>query len=367
MRRALLCAVAIAAGVWTPAAVASHTLGTCDQTYGTGTDPQTVVNASADHQTICFTQGTYNSAKTGSYEFDYSGVNDVIVRATSGSAVTFAGPMKVGDSADRDEWYGIRLDATSSDCVDDATCTLDSTSHYLNGDDLIFDRVNVTNGGAATSCFHTGSDSASQADNVTVRYSRIYNCGEDGEHDHGIYMGHGRNWSIHDNYCYANGSRCLATHADGSGDFSNNVVSQNCVKHQDATDYRCYAQTLFSGGADNVDIHDNVIVYPTPFTGATFWNVAVGNDYAGGANGNSFTDNCVRRQDGASGINSNVAAEGITVSGNITADPDFSTDFLWGWQGVVLQGRNYQVGEGPGSPGDSACLDKDPDGPVGAF
>jgi hypothetical protein len=306
------------------------------------------------------------------FEHEFYGFSHLTVRAgtpeSPNERIFIDGAVKAHDSADQVYFLGLFFDGTSS-----PTTGLPAT-FYLNGEDLVFDRVNLTQGdhNHHVSCVHTSNSSGSPhiSVGVEIKYSRIYGCGEDGEHDHCIYLGHATNWTIHDNLIYECGSRVIAAHNNATNvDIYENVLSQGCQKHQDLDGYKCSANVTWSKTTNDTDFFKNVVAYARTAANPN-WNARPGGgDFELTGPGNAFNTNCVWTYDGQHGIHQDAFDEPDTeleVVGNITSNPDFSTAVFDGFESSIWSLRNYWVGNGPGTP-DPACESKDPDFAVGAF
>lgn len=335
-RWALAMAIALLAGL-PAAAPAAHDDLTCDVTVAPSADADTLLSGRSN-QTVCLGAGNYRDADD---RLQLSSMSHVAVRNEPGAAVKLSGQLRLSSSVNDVRFYGLRLD-------DRANNSGTETSQYIAGADrILFDRVSVTNGNTNGSCFHTSNADPSQ--DITVRYSRIYACGYDGEHDHNFYFGKGIRWKVHDNWIYECASRCIATHsASQDALVERNVIAQGCRNHGIPTGAGCSATVLFSESATRAVVRNNTVAYV--HNGR--WNV---DTWSLSGTGNVFADNCLWS------AYSDRARNGIDWdTGTVVADPQFSADSTLGYAGTSLPRRNYRI------PATSQCNGKEPrPGPVG--
>lgn len=335
MKRMLLFLLTAVAALITAPAYGSHSLQ-CDLTLLPSGSVQTQLSGRSN-QTVCLSKGSY---KDSDGRIQLSGMNHVTVRNVPGEYVTLKGQLRLSSSVNDVLFYGFVSD-------DSLNVSGSETSHYIAGGDRItFDRMSVTNRGTNGSCFHTSNADPSQ--DVEIRYSRVFHCGFDGEHDHNIYLGKGIRWSVHDNWIYEGASRNLATHsASQDAQVYRNVFAQGCRNQGVPAGAGCSASVLFSENATRAHVHDNTIAHVRNGR----WNV---DEWNLAGTGNRFEDNCLWTPSGDPrvGIDWDVRTT--------TADPLFNTHPQWGFEGFQMGQRNYRI------PSISECDGKEPNGPVGA-
>jgi hypothetical protein len=380
----------------------SHSLNTCNQTWtaagtsdladrlhGTGAYAGSPV---PDHTTVCLQAGNYTSAnsRTTLGSFSSPGTIDpdsIIVRNASGHAVTLRGQLEIHDNADFLHFYGFTIDG--SDAIN-AGSTEGHGVVYLNGDNETFERMAVTSAyageddgaNAGQSCFHSATSPRTGevgtgyiSTDVTIKNSRIYDCGANEQHHHCVYFGTARGWEVANNWIYECSARVIQLNSDArDNDVHHNVLAQGCTFEKVHTTLSCSANVLYlnGGGSTSVEdntVHDNTVAYPFCDTTSDGCVNSMGNpvirynvsDPGPVGTGNEFTSNCLWSDNtGDRALNDlSTAPADVFQSGNVTANPNFSTDTFVGYTSVVHVWRSFDI------PTTSSCNGKEPTGTVG--
>jgi hypothetical protein len=154
-----------------------------------------------------------------------------------------------------------------------------------------------------------------QPDNTTIRYTKIHDVGQCEAYDHLIYLAHGNNVQIYDNWLWndPHGRGVQLYPAPTNARVHHNVIDATGV----GIGFGNEAGSTLAGN----QVYTNVIARSTGLPTENLGGVAL-NVYWGGAQGpgNTFTGNDAWSN--PAGIGS---GPGITMSGNITSDPQFTS------------------------------------------
>lgn len=135
-------------------------------------------------------------------------------------------------------------------------------SPTVNGRQLDFVKNDVTNEHTAI-CFDLGHPRFGAARNVTIRDSRIHDCGRlpPTNHDHGIYVGEARDTRIVDNRIYDNADAGVQLFPDARRTYvARNVIDGN-------------GEGVLFGGSNEVAPRDNVVEHNVITNSRTRYNV----------------------------------------------------------------------------------------------
>ena len=176
-------------------------------------------------------------------------------------------------------------------------------------EDVLIEGNDITNQGRDHSCIFLGSPSAGAAIDVTVRRNYLHDCGaeENDNKDHGIYAAKVRGGDISENLIVDPAGYAVQLYPD-----ARNVR----VAHNVIDGGRAIRGGIVIGGDDDVassgnSVENNVIAH-TATAGVTgYWPDPVGTD-------NDVRQNCFFDTQRPLG-----PLEGLSASGNITADPQF--------------------------------------------
>ena len=182
-------------------------------------------------------------------------------------------------------------------------------SPTVNGRYVDFVGLDVTNEHTAI-CFDLGHPRYGQARDVTIRGSRIHNCGRlpPTNHDHGIYVGEARDTRIVGNRIYDNADAGIQLFPDARRTYvARNVIDAN-------------GEGILIGGSEDAAPRDNVIERNVITNSRTRYNVESYFVPGGPIGSNNLVrGNCIqggaRDDDGSGGIAGNY---GFEATGNIT-------------------------------------------------
>lgn len=357
-RRATLACAAAAALllVWVAPAAATHEpVGDCSPGYEDvrDVDLETFFDGK-QNLTICLGG---NLSAPPDFNVRWSGMRHVAVRSAPGSWRSIRSRIWIDDTSSEVALYGLTLDAG------DFTAEAGASGLAINADGVTISRSAITNRyGIAGSCIN--SDAAfGVASDLKIAANRVFDCGRDETHDHGIYTNAMDRPVIRANWIYENAGRGINLGPATQGaTVYRNVIVDNCANPLGGVN-DCSGNIMFWGATSETVVDSNTIAHPHER-----WNLA-GCDDATGSNddcrlwtgtANSVTSNCfVSRNDGyggdppASGISPGFAGKYATVSGATVAGPQFVSR---GWP--VHANRNYTVQNG-------ACEQSQPQQAVG--
>jgi parallel beta-helix repeat protein len=182
---------------------------------------------------------------------------------------------------------GLRLDGRNRDNLPSPT---------VNGRHLDFVNNDVTNDHTAI-CFDLGHPRYGAARFVTIRASRIHDCGRlpPTNHDHGIYVGEARNTRIVGNRIYDNADAGVQLYPDARRTYvARNIIDAN-------------GEGVLFGGTTQVAPSDNLVEHNVITNSRTRYNVESFFEPGGPVGENNVVrDNCiqggVRDLDGLGGI-----------------------------------------------------------------
>jgi hypothetical protein len=346
---ALLCALAA------PAPAAHYPAGVCSPGYENvrNVDLETFFDGKSN-LTICLGG---NLSDPGDFNVRWSGMRHVTVRSAPGTWRAIRSRIWIDDTSSEVMLYGLTLDAG------DFTAEAGATGLAINADDVDLMHNSITNRyGPAGSCITSASEYG-VASNLRIAANRIFDCGRDEVHDHGVYTNAMDAPMIRANWIYENAGRGINLGPETQGaTIYRNVVADNCANPLGGVN-DCSGNVMFWGSTSGTTVESNTFAHPYER-----WNLA-GCDDATGSNddcrlwtgtSNSVTSNCfISRNDGyegdpaGSGISPGFAGKYAAVSGTTVAGPQFLYR-VW----PVHANRNYTVQN-------SACADSQPQQVVG--
>ena len=356
-RAALACAAALALlCALAPSAPAAHTpVGACSPGYENvrGVDLETFFDGKSD-LTICLGE---NLSDLGDFNVRWSGMRHVTVRSAPGTWRAIRSRIWIDETSSEVTLHGLTLDAG------DFTAEPGATGLAINGDGVTISRNLITNRyGPAGSCIN--NDAAyGVASNLKVAANRIFDCGRDETHDHGIYTNAMDQPVIRANWIYENAGRGINLGPSTQGaTVYRNVIADNCANPLGGVN-DCSGNVMFWGATSGATVESNTIAHSYER-----WNLA-GCDDATGSNSdcrlwtgvsNTVTSNCfLSRKAGYegdppdSGISPGFAGKYAEVSGVTIAGLQFRHR-VW----PVHANRDYTVQN-------SACEANQPQQAVG--
>lgn len=356
-RVALACAVALAllAARAAPAPATHEPVGDCSPGYEQvrDVDLETFFDG-RQNLTICLAG---NLSAPPDFNVRWSNMRHVTVRSAPGTWHSIRSRIWIDDTSSEVTLHGLTLDAG------DFTAEPGATGIAVNADGVTLSRNSITNRyGVAGSCVN--NDAAyGVASNLKIAANRIFDCGRDETHDHGIYTNAMDQPVIRANWIYENAGRGINLGPATQGaTVYRNVIVDNCANPLGGVN-DCSGNVMFWGATSGTVVDSNTIAHPHER-----WNLA-GCDDATGSNddcrlwtgtSNVVTSNCfISRNEGyegdppTSGISPGFADKFAAVSGVTVAGPQF---LFRTWP--VHANRNYTVQNG-------VCADKQPQQAVG--
>jgi hypothetical protein len=306
--------------------------------------------------TICLTG---NLADNGDLNVRWSNMRHVTVRSAPQHWHLITSRIWIDDTSSEVTLYGLSLSAAGF-AAEAGASTL-----AINADDVRLQRNTITNGyGIAGSCV-TNDPGYGIATNLQITANRIFRCGRDEAHDHGIYTNAMDRPSIRANWIYENAGRGinLGPATQGASIFRN-VIADNCADPLGGTN-DCSANVMFWGSTSGTQMNNNTVAFPH-----FRWNIAGCDDATGATDcrmwtgtSNTIGDICLITTNGgysgdppASGVSPGFAGKYATLSpaATVVQDPGFANRTGW-----VHAFRDYRVGN-------SACAANRPVQLVGA-
>jgi parallel beta-helix repeat protein len=188
--------------------------GVCDRVASPGPGAtQELVNSLSPGQTGCLHAGLYE----GNVKVSQPGIT---LTRYAGEKATVKGRFWVAEGADNVTVEGLYLDGTNPNILPSPT---------INADGATFRRNDVTNYNHSI-CFSLGHPDWGRANNTTIEFNRIHNCGRlpATNHDHGIYVTTATNTLIRGNWIYDNADRGIQLYPDAQNTtITGNVIDGN--------------------------------------------------------------------------------------------------------------------------------------------
>jgi len=258
----------------------SSAAGPCDEVASPGPGAaQDLVDALSPGQTGCLRAGLYEGNVRVSKP-------SITLTRYAAEKATVKGRFYVPEGADGVTVEGLYLDGTNPDRLPSPT---------INADGVTFRRNDVTNYHHSI-CFALGHPDWGRADNTTIEFNRVHDCGRlpATNHDHGIYVATATNTLIRGNWIYDNADYGVHLYPDAQKTtVTGNVIDGN-------------GEGLTFSGEYGVASNDNLVEGNVITNSKVRYNVeswfSPGNPI--GRN-NVVRDNCVHggvRDDGNGGI-----------------------------------------------------------------
>ena len=343
-RAVLACATTIVVAMWAAApAPASHDpVGACSPGYERvrGVDLETFFDGRSN-LTICL-DGSLSDF--GDFNVRWSNLSHVTVRSAPGTWWGIRSRIWIDDTSSNVTLYGLTLDA--GDFVSEAG----ASGLAINADNVKLQRNAITNRyGVAGSCI-TSAAEYGVATNLEILANRIFDCGRDETHDHGIYTNAMDRPVVRANWIYENAGRGVNLGPATQGaTFYRNVIADNCANPLGGVN-DCSGNVMFWGSTSGTSMTNNTFAFPH-----ARWNLA-GCDDATGSNddcrlwtgtSNTVSDSCfITTNDGyageppGSGISPGFPGKYATVpSTTLTVTYPMFPGRTW----PVHANRNYRV------------------------
>jgi parallel beta-helix repeat protein len=185
--------------------------GPCDEIASPGPGAaQELVDSLSPGQTGCLRAGLYE----GNVKVSRPGIT---LTRYAGDKATVKGRFWIAEGADNVTVEGLYFDGTNPNILPSPT---------INADGATFRRNDVTNYHHSI-CFALGHPDWGRADNTTIEFNRIHDCGRlpATNHDHGIYVTTATNTLIRGNWIYDNADRGIQLYPDAQ----NTTVTGNVI------------------------------------------------------------------------------------------------------------------------------------------
>jgi hypothetical protein len=300
-----------------------------------------------------------NLTDFGDFNVRWSNMRHVTVRSAPGTWRAIRSRIWIDDTSSNVSLYGLTLDA--GDFVDQPGIT----GLAINADNVTLQRNLITNRyGLAGSCV-TNDATYGVATNLEIRSNRIYDCGRDEIHDHGIYMNAMDRPVVRGNWIYENAGRGvnLGPATQGAAIYRN-VIADNCANPLGGSN-DCSANVMFWGSTSGTTMNNNTIAFPH-----VRWNLSGCDDATGNTEScqvwtggfNTVSASCFfttvadySGEPATSGISIGFHGNYATVSqGTVTVANPMFVDRVW----PLHASRNYRVRN-------SACFGNQPQQTVG--
>jgi hypothetical protein len=328
-----------------PAHAAHDPAGACSPGYENirGADLETYFDGKSN-LTICLGA---NLADFGDFNVRWSNMNHVTVRSAPGTWRAIRSRIWIDNTSNDVSLYGLTLDA--GDFVSEEG----ASGLAINADNVKLQRNLITNRyGLAGSCI-TNDAAYGVATRLQILANRIFDCGRDETHDHGIYTNAMDRPTVRANWIYESAGRGINLGpATQDATIYRNVIADNCADPLGGIN-DCSANVMFWGSTSGTAMSNNTIAFPD-----ARWNVAGCDDATGTSDcriwtgtSNSLGANCFfTTNDGysgdpsGSGISPGFAGKYAAVSPTdvTVVDPSLA-DRSW----AAHAHRNYRVRAGP--------------------
>ncbi len=211
-----------------------------------------------------------NLTDLGDFNVRWSNMRHVTVRSAPGTWRAIRSRIWIDDTSSNVSLYGLTLD--SGDFVAEPG----ATGLAINADNVMLQRNMITNRyGLAGSCI-TNDATYGVATNLEIRANRIYDCGRDETHDHGIYTNAMDRPVVRANWIYENAGRGVNLGPATQGaTIYRNVIADNCANPLGGPN-DCSANVMFWGSTSGTAMNNNTIAFPR-----FRWNLAGCDDATG--------------------------------------------------------------------------------------
>src|SRR5687768_4837763 len=203
--------------------------------------------------TICLAG---NLEDMGDHDVKWSNMSHVTVRSAPGSWRSIRSRIWIDQSSADVTVYGLTLDSSGYDL------NPGYSGVALNGDRVALRRNLITNRfGIAGSCVISDGDFGI-ADDTIISQNRIFDCGRDETHDHGLYTNAMNRPVVQANWIYENAGRGINLGPyTYNGRFTRNVIADNCANPLGGTN-DCSANIIYWGFSSFTEFNSNTVAFP---------------------------------------------------------------------------------------------------------
>ena len=358
-RRALLgaCLAVTALVIALPgtASAVHDPVGSCSPGYEnvTGVDLETYFDGKSN-LTICL-GGNLTDTVDGNVR--WSNMSHVTVRSAPSSWRSIRSRIWIDNTSSNVTLFGLTLDSNLY------SGTANVAGLAINANDVKLQRNLITNQyGVAGICITNDADYG-VANRTKIIANKIYDCGQDEVHDHGVYTNAMTDPVVTDNWIYENAGRGLQIGpSTNGGQYQRNVIADNCANPLGGTN-DCSANEIFWGSSSNNQVTNNTVAFPK-----VRWNLAGCDAPTPGCptwtgTGNTVNNSCYYTT--VSGYSGNPSGSGISpgVDGKY-ANVDEATITVVDPQFIDRTTpahalRNYRI------PNTNSCYSYQPSGSIG--
>jgi hypothetical protein len=283
-------------------------------------------------QTGCLEAGTYGDVNTW-HDLLNSGTasGEITLTAAPGAQVTVVGWITIEGSYTTITGLNIDDSNTFSSGGGSGCPSPASEGLFIKGPDNTLEDNNIYQSVASLRGNLIGIGWDGQPDNTIIRYNRIHDGGGCLAYDHIIYLSHGNNVQIYDNWLWND------PHGWGIQVYpgpNNARIFDNVIDHAGSG---LVIADDGGGTTNNNEAYNNVVINSV--------GINNGNSYAGdlvnspgltGTGNQVFNNDSYNNPGGISNINSSVSSANLSVSNNVTSNPQF----------VDPTNHNYQLQSG---------------------
>lgn len=203
--------------------------------------------------TICLTG---NLEDFVDHDVQWSNMSHVTIRSAPGAWRAIRSRIWIDQTSNDVTFYGLTLDSSRFDTVPG------QSGMAINGDRVALKRNLITNSyGPGGSCITNDADYG-VADDTVISLNRIYDCGRDETHDHGLYTNAMNRPIVNANWIYENAGRGVnlgpATH---NARLTRNVISDNCANPLGGVN-DCSANLIYWGSTQSTAFNNNTLAFP---------------------------------------------------------------------------------------------------------
>jgi len=290
----------------------------------------------APGQTGCLEAGSYGSTTTW-HELSNSGTSSdqITISAAPGARVTVVGYVDL--EAAYTTLENLNIDGSNSlyashpagvNCPDNTSDPL-----VIAGNNDILQYDNYYQSVASMRGVGIGVGFWGNADNTIIRYDKIHDVGQCGNYDHLIYLSHGNNVQIYDNWMWndSHGQAVLLYPDPTNARVDDNVIANSSLGIGFGDDGTC-----LSGN----QVWNNVVANSTRLKGDG-WSIqgvlAQAPSLGSCSTGNKvFHNDSFHNPGGLSSVSSAITSTQLSLTGNMTSNPKF----------VDAAAHDYAVGSG---------------------
>ena len=251
----LIAAVLVLGGLLASPAAATHEpVGACSPGFEKvhNVDPETFFDGRSN-LTICLTGDLEDF---GDHDVRWSNMSHVTVRSAPGSWRALRSRIWIDDTSNDVTVYGVTLDSSGYDL------NAGFGGIAINGDRVALKRDLITNRyGVAGSCVINDSDFGI-ADDTIISQNKIFDCGQDETHDHGIYVNSMNRPIVQANWIYENAGRGINLGPRTNyGRYTRNVIADNCADPLGGVN-NCSANIIYFGEGTFNPLNNNTVAFP---------------------------------------------------------------------------------------------------------